>query len=160
MHTFSFQGHPCSLAHCKSTKCPLLAAEVHTFSFQGHPCSLAHCNTSKCPPSAAAAQVFSFQGHPISRNICSIHKRPLTAAMSQLSEFKVGEVFAKSSKQRHVQLNGFLSALSNSPTTLDHSSSGKPKGASGRSSPLGLFPPRTFSSSSPLLSLFLDSMLC
>ena len=76
MYTYFFKynhgcGHPLAFAHCNTSKCPFLAAQLQVFSSHGHPLALAHCNTSKYPFLAAQAQVNLFHGHPLARANCN-----------------------------------------------------------------------------------------
>ena len=74
------QGHPFSLAHFNTSKCPPLAA-AHACPFIPRaPFSLAHFNTSRCPPSAASVHVHSSQGHPFSLAHFNTSKCPPLAA--------------------------------------------------------------------------------
>ena len=79
------QGHPCSRAHCKTARCPPLAANVHVCSSQGHPCSRTHCKISRYPPPAACEHVHLSHGHPCLRAHCKTLRCPPQAANVHVS---------------------------------------------------------------------------
>ena len=106
-HVAQFQGHPCSCAYFKHSKCPYPAASAHVDSFQRHPCSCAYFKQSKFPPGRHTARlpvprtpvlarvlqtlqmsilgglqhVSSSQGHPSSCACFSVSKFPFWAAV-------------------------------------------------------------------------------
>ena len=64
------QLQPCCRAHCRTARCPPLAAHEHVLSFQLQPFWRAHRRVARWPPLAAWAQVSSLQLQPFCRYHC------------------------------------------------------------------------------------------